>query len=79
MLWFDSRENESTNKKADVKTEREKILEAVAYYEKKYGIRATEVHINPDSDFSIKKDAIENLTVEKDRYVLKNHMIIFGA
>ena len=72
MLWEDNTPNESKNKKISHKTERDKILEAVAYYKSKYGITATIVEININSNFSIKKDAIDGITVRKVKDVLPN-------
>jgi hypothetical protein len=74
MLWFDSTENESKNKKLEVRTEREKILRAIEYYTEKYGLKVTEIHINPNSIFSLKKDAIEGILVVKDKSIPPNHI-----
>jgi hypothetical protein len=68
MLWFDSTKN---------KPEREKILEAIKYFEKKYNTKATEVRIANTSDFSKKKDAIDGILVEHDKYVLVNTLVVY--
>lgn len=76
MLWYDDSLNESKNKKTFLKSEREKILEAIAYYKEKYGINASEVHININSSFSVKKDVIEGITVKKMKGIIEHHFWI---
>jgi hypothetical protein len=73
MLWFYNIEKESKNKK----TLREVILEAIAYYEEKYGKKVTEVHIPEKSIFSPRKDAIDGILVKRDVYVLPNHLMVY--
>jgi C1A family cysteine protease len=76
ILWEDSTPTEAKNKKIHTKTEREKILEATAYFKKKYGFPATIVYINIDADFSIKKDAIDDITIKKVKYIMPNNIWI---
>ena len=70
MLWEDNSPNEPKGKNGFYKTERDKILDAIVYYKEKYGIVATMVQINANSNFSIKKDIIEGVTVKKVNNIL---------
>jgi len=72
MLWEDSISNDKKGKILG-KSEREKILEAIEYYKSKYGKIATIVLINTDSSFSIKKDAIDDVSVKKMKNVMPNN------
>ena len=69
VLWHDETVLKSKKQK---KTDREKILEALAYCKEKYKQDCDYVEINVNAEFSIKKDAIDGVTVKKVKNVLPN-------
>jgi hypothetical protein len=56
--------------KKEKKTDREKILEALAYCKEKYKQDCNYVEINVNAEFSIKKDAIDGVTIKKVKNIL---------
>lgn len=63
LLWFDN----------DVKkTTTQKILDAAAYYQEKYGKVATKALVHP----SMMPVIVEGMTVEATRAVQPNHVLV---
>lgn len=73
LIWFDDTRMKSKKEK---KTDREKILEGITYCKEKYKCNLTNVEININSEFSLKKDVIEDISVKKVKNIMPDQFWI---
>jgi hypothetical protein len=55
------------------KTEKEKVVEGISWYTKKYGVAPKLIHISLESDLDVKLPEFEGMTIHRVRNIMPNN------